>query len=169
MGKRLHRQERSFCCFRVYSFAHRALLLSFSSIISLLQYIRKQTEPAYITVNTDDELTAFRGKDGAEVLGVFSSLDSAEAKAFLAAAEELRQDFGFAISTNGAFASGTVPAVLLFKADGSDAVTTADAEVLASSDATRDWIKAESFELVGEIGPENFQVRWNDGLAMQQS
>lgn len=135
------------------------------------QYLRKQTEPAYITVSTDAELDSFDDKDGVEVLGIFGSLDSAEAKAFLATAEELRNDYSFGVSTNDAFATKfgvSAPALVLFKSEAGADVTvpTADAAVLASTASMKTWVNAEAFELVGEIGPENFQKYLDRGLPL---
>lgn len=148
-------------CHQIYCCSRR---LSLSGFVCLFQYLRKQTEPAYITVATDAELDAFDDKEGVEVLGIFESLDSAEAKAFLATAEELRNDYSFGVSTNTAFASKfgvSAPALVLFKSEaGADVnVPTADASVLASTATIKTWVNGEAFELVGEIGPENFQAR----------
>ncbi len=134
----------------------------------IVKYLKKQTEPAYVTVNTAAELEAFRARDGTEVLGVFADLDSAEAKAFLATAEELRNDYTFGVSTNAEFAtanSASVPALLLFKgaADSAPSVTTESSQVESQS-AQKAWVQAEAFELVGEIGPENFQKYLDRGL-----
>ena len=137
----------------------------------IIKYLRKQTEPAYITVSTDAELDSFDDKEGVEVLGIFESLDSAEAKAFLATAEELRNDYSFGVSTNTAFASKfgvSAPALVLFKSEaGADVnVPTADASVLSSVATIKTWVNGEAFELVGEIGPENFQKYLDRGLPL---
>jgi len=40
----------------------------------IIKYLRKQTEPSYVHVNTAEELEAFNDKDGVEILGVFLPL-----------------------------------------------------------------------------------------------
>jgi len=129
----------------------------------IVKYLRKQTEPAYVQVNTDEELDKFDDKDGVEVLGVFTSLESDEAKAFLANTEELRNDYSFGISTNAAHATRfgvAAPALVLFKNEGGEEthVATADATHVLTQNGQKAWVQAEAFELVGEIGPENFQA-----------
>jgi protein disulfide-isomerase A1 len=129
----------------------------------IIKYLRKQVEPAYVTISTDAELDSFDDKDGVEILGVFASLESDEAKTFLKAAEELRNDYSFGISTNAEFATkfgASVPALVLFKSEGGveQQVATSEAAKLASVAAQKEWIQAEAFALVGEIGPENFQA-----------
>ena len=129
----------------------------------IIKYIKKQVEPAYVTISTDAELDSFDDKEGVEVLGVFASLESDEAKTFLKVAEELRNDYSFGISTNAEFASkfgASVPALVLFKSENGEEqqVATSEASKLSTVAAAKDWIQAEAFELVGEIGPENFQV-----------
>lgn len=137
----------------------------------IIKYIRKQTEPAYVEVKSDDELEAFNDKEGVEILGVFSSFDSAEAKAFLKVAEELRNDYSFGISTNAAHASkygASVPAMILFKNENGEEqhVATSDASLYGAESGLKNWIQAEAFELVGEIGPENFQKYLDRGFPL---
>ena len=137
----------------------------------IIKYLRKQTEPSYVNVNTAAELAAFDDKEGVEVLGIFSSLDSDEAKAFLATAEELRNDYTFGVATNADFATQfgvAAPALVLFKSEaGADVnVATADAAQVGSTAAQKAWIQGEAFELVGEIGPENFQKYLDRGLPL---
>jgi len=137
----------------------------------IIKYMQKQTEPAYVEVKSEDELTAFLGKDGVRILGLFSSLDADEAKAFLGAAEELRNDYAFAVSTSSDMATkygATAPALVLFKNEGGEDVTvvTSEAAQVASQSAQKEWINAEAFELVGEIGPENFQKYLDRGLPL---
>lgn len=133
--------------------------------------MKKQVEPSYVVLSTDAELDAFDDKDGVEIVGVFASLESAEAKAFLAAAEDLRNDYSFAVSTNAAHASkfgATVPALILFKSEaGAETHVVADDDALiATTILQKQWIQAEAFELVGEIGPENFQKYLDRGLPL---
>jgi protein disulfide-isomerase A1 len=137
----------------------------------IIKYLRKQTEPSYVTLTTDAELDAFDDKEGVEILGVFASLESEEAKAFLAAAEDMRNDYTFAVSTNEAFATkfgATVPTLVLFKQEGGEEVhvATSDAALLATAITQKQWIAGEAFELVGEIGPENFQKYLDRGFPL---
>jgi len=130
----------------------------------IVKYLRKQTEPAYTEISTAEELASLRAKDGTEIVGVFASLDSDEAKAFINTATELRNDFSFAVSTNSAV--GAVGSINLYKGEDAEPVTTSEADVLASSEKQKKWIQAEAFELVGEIGPENFQKYLDRGLPL---
>lgn len=137
----------------------------------IVKYIRKQTEPSYVVLSTDAELDAFDDKDGVEILGVFASIDGADAKAFIAAAEELRNDYSFAITTNAAYATSkfgvSAPAVVLFKNEaGAEVNVPSSAVELNTAALLKQWIQAEAFELVGEIGPENFQKYLDRGLPL---
>jgi len=127
----------------------------------IIKYIRKQTEPAFQQISTAAELETLRQRDGVEIVGVFSDLESTEAQAFKAAAESLRNDYTFAITSNTEL--GAANSLNLYKGDDATPVTTTEADVLASPAA---WVQAEAFELVGEIGPENFQKYLDRGLPL---
>lgn len=62
----------------------------------------------------------------------------------------------------------TEPALVLFKNENGVEVQVAinDADVLASSASQKAWIQGEAFELVGEIGPENFQKYLDRGFPL---
>jgi len=127
----------------------------------IVKYIRKQTEPAFQQISSAEELETLRQREGVEIVGVFADLESAEAKAFKAAAEELRNDYTFALTSNTEL--GAANSLNLYKGDDATPVSTSEASVLSSP---AKWIQSEAFELVGEIGPENFQKYLDRGLPL---
>lgn len=138
---------------------------------AIVKYMRKQTEPAYTVLEDDAAFEAFDDREGVEIVGVFASLEDTEAKAFLSVAEELRNDYTFGVSTVAAHAEkvgASVPALILFKNENGEelSVHTSDAATLASAAQQKSWVVAEAFELVGEIGPENFQKYLDRGLPL---
>jgi len=137
----------------------------------IIKYLRKQTEPSYVVLSTEEELDAFNDKDGVEILGVFASVDGEDAKTFIATAEELRNDYSFALTTNTAYASSkfgvSAPALVLFKSEaGTEVHVATSASELTTTPAQKQWIQGEAFELVGEIGPENFQKYLDRGFPL---
>jgi protein disulfide-isomerase A1 len=136
----------------------------------IIKYIRKQTEPSYVVLDNDAAIEAFDDKDGVEIIGIFASLEGEDAKAFIAAAEELRNDYTFGITTleSAATKFGTAaPAIVLLKNEaGSEVHVATSAAELSTSAAMKQWIQGEAFELVGEIGPENFQKYLDRGFPL---
>jgi len=133
----------------------------------IVKYMKKQGEPAYITLENDAALTAFTGREGVKVVAFVSSADSAEGKAFIDAANGLRNEYSFAISTDSAAATkyGAAPVVVLFK-DENGAATHVSSTGAITAESVDAFIKAEAFPIVGDIGPENFQSYLDRGLPL---
>lgn len=136
----------------------------------IIKYITKQTEPSYVVLDSDAAVDSFNAKEGVEILGIFSSLEGEDAKAFLAAAEELRNDYSFGVTTLASAGSKfgvSAPALVLFKNEGDSEVHVGtSAAELTNAAAMKQWIQGEAFELVGEIGPENFQKYLDRGFPL---
>ena len=134
----------------------------------IYNYMSKQTQPAYVTLDGDD--SEFWSKSGVKVVGVFASADSDEAKEFIETANKLRNDYQFAITDSAASvkshaegdADVKAPSVLLIKT-GEPAVVHDSSFTEASLTS---FINAEGFSVLGEIGPENFQKYVDRGLPM---
>lgn len=138
----------------------------------IVKYMKKQSEPAYVTLSSAADVDAFAGKDDdVKIIGLFADATSAEAKNFLGAADDLRNDYSFAIVSDAAFVAkygASSPAVILLKTEDSKAehVVTSNEVTLSGRDSIGAWVKAEAFPLVGEIGPENFQKYLDRGLPL---
>ena len=133
----------------------------------IYSYMTKQTAPAYVQLKGDD--SEFWDKAGVRIVGVFSSLDSDDAKQFLDTANQLRNDYSFAVTDSKDHVSSQAgaeaveaPSVLLFK-NGESAVVHSSSFTVPSLTS---FINAEGFPLVGEIGPDNFQKYVDRGLPL---
>jgi len=133
----------------------------------IYNYISKQTQPAYVQLQGDD--SEYWGKSGVKIVGVFSSADSDDAKAFIDTASTLRNDYLFALTDSPAHLSThadgnavSAPSVVLFK-DGEVPVVHSSS---FSVPALTAFVNTEGFPLVGDIGPENFQKYVDRGLPL---
>jgi len=138
----------------------------------IVKYMKKQSEPAYVKLTTAEEAKAFVEKDDVKIVGLFADLESAEAKNFLGAAEDLRNDYSFALTSDASFLAAfdapKAPAVVLLKTEEgkADHVVTSNSVTLSGRDSIAAWVRAEAFPLLGEIGPENFQKYLDRGLPL---
>lgn len=131
----------------------------------IVKYMKKQNEPAYHILTTPEEVDIFVEKDGVDVIGIFTDPNSGSAKAFIAAADSLRNDYNFALVSDPTIAVKVVPGaadeqVVVVKSATDSATHTGplDTESIVT------FVNTEAFPLVGEIGPENFQKYLDRGL-----
>ncbi|XP_029918860.1 protein disulfide isomerase family A, member 8 [Myripristis murdjan] len=84
----------------------------------IFHYMKKQTGPNSVPLQTEEDLQAFINHFDASIVGVFSGPDSAALAEFLKAASIMREQFRFAHSTEpglGASHGATAESVLLFR------------------------------------------------------
>ena len=126
----------------------------------LYAFMTKQSQPAYVELSSSDDAGDFFARSGVKIVGAFADLTKDDARAFLEAANQMRQDYSFAITTEpdvlssyAGDASVSVPSVVIFK-EGDAPVSHTGSFSLPSLTS---FISAEAFPVVGDIGPENFQ------------
>ncbi|KAM9339739.1 protein disulfide isomerase family A, member 8 [Symphorus nematophorus] len=84
----------------------------------IYQYMKKQTGPDSVHLQTEDDLQTFVNHYDASIIGVFSGADSSHLSEFLRAAALLREQFRFSHTTNlklGEKHGATAECVLLFR------------------------------------------------------
>lgn len=123
----------------------------------IITFLTKQTQAPFAVLSDAEAVLAFkRGK--LALLAVFEAQDS-EYEAFVATAAALRADIDFGVVVDPSL--GEVPGITLYKTF--DAPTVAfQGEV--TQEALTEFVLAESFPLLGEIGPENYQKYSDRGL-----
>jgi protein disulfide-isomerase A1 len=122
----------------------------------MVDFMKKQNQPAYMVFSEASELEAWTAdKTSFYAVAYVSSADSDLYTTFVGVAEKLRNDYSFALLTgaDSEKVEGVVP--------GSDAAVF-DGENTA--DAISAFLSVESFPLLGEIGPENFQAYVDRGF-----
>ncbi|KAJ3239105.1 protein disulfide-isomerase precursor [Chytriomyces hyalinus] len=128
---------------------------------SIVSTMKKQALPA-LSVITSDEIEAFKNKDKVVVIGYFADTTSNKFKPFEAVANQLRDDYTFAYTTDKVDGVRT-PAVTLFKKfdEGVNNFSGKFSENELSS-----FIKTSSVPLIDEIGPENYQKYVQSGVPL---
>jgi protein disulfide-isomerase A1 len=118
----------------------------------IVTFMKKQGAPAFFTVDSSEALQKLIDEEDIVIAGFFASEDAAGA--FVDAAKALRMDYTFALVSDAdatAAEEASEGDVIMYKNfDDPKIVKPADGDIA-------DWARAESFPLVGEIGPENFQ------------
>lgn len=114
----------------------------------IAKWVIKQSQPAFVVVNSEDELKKFKA-DGDDIKVVINTAaDSVQAEVLKKTAAALRKDVSFAI-----FTGKTDNAITLYRSfDEPEVVYSGD----VNADAVQAWVKSESLPLLGEIGPQNF-------------
>jgi len=123
----------------------------------IVKFLKKQSQPALSIVTSEEELNKLKDSDDVVVIGFFSDAESQGAKALKAIADALRDDGAFGLIQDDALTQkvgGTANSIALYRKF-DDPVVTYSGD-LNENDVTA-FIKAESFPLFGEIGPENYQ------------
>ena len=121
--------------------------------------------PAVKEVANAEELTAFQAAHEVVVVGFFESAESDDAKAFSKLAKQKRSDhvFGAVYSADVAKAEGVAaPGLIVYKSFDSKK------DVAEKFDAATavEFIKASSFRLFAEIGPDNYKSYVDRGLPL---
>lgn len=102
-------------------------------------------------------------------VGFFRSADSAEATAFKGVANQQRNELEFALITNEDIASAegvSFPAFVLFRKSAEFDVPKVTFSGEFTEEALAAFVKRESFPLLGEIGPENYQKYVERGVPL---
>jgi len=118
----------------------------------IVKYLRKQSQPAFSVVTSADDLQAKKLADSV-VLVAFVDQTSATADVLKKTANALRNDAAFVIASSSLGGSHANKVVLFRNYDEPEVVFTG---AVNTEDLTK-FIQAESFPLLGEIGPENYQ------------
>lgn len=125
---------------------------------AMVNFMKKQNEPAFAVFTDAAELESWAAeRSGFYVVAHTTGDDSELYSTFTSLANSLRNDYSFAVLTGAESekVEGTVA--------GSDSIVF-DGEY--TKDAMTAFFKAESFPLLGEIGPDNFQGYVDRGLPL---
>jgi len=123
----------------------------------IVKFLRKQNQPAYLVCKTED-LAGVKDQEGVVVVGYFKSESDEAAAGFIEVAKLLRNDYAFRIVLR----ETDVPAVELLKEEGT--VKMQGNEL--TKEKITEFIVAEAFPLVGEIGPDNYEKYIARGLPL---
>jgi len=123
----------------------------------IVKFLKKQTQPPFVVLSSEEQLNTLKNQDDVVVVGFFSSEDSDGAKVFKAVASIISDTATFGLSTDESLAhkvESRHDSVIVFRKF-DEPVVKYSGEIKEQELA--DFIKSESFPLVGEIGPENYQ------------
>jgi len=125
----------------------------------------KQSLPAVSEV-TKDTLEEFKKADKVVLVAFVDAADKASSEAFSAAAEKLRDNYPFGVSTDAALAEAEgvkAPAVVLYKDfDEGKSVFSEKFE----AEAIEKFAKTSATPLIGEVGPETYSDYMSAGLPL---
>ena len=129
----------------------------------IVAWVSKMTGPAVKVVASAEDLEELKKENKVVAVGFFAKDSDAEAEAFAAIAKQNRAAYVFAGVYDAAIAKAegvSGPALVVYKHfdDKKDVQEKFDAE------AALDFIKAASFPLFEEIGPDNYQNYVSRGL-----
>ncbi|KAK4152428.1 protein disulfide-isomerase [Chaetomidium leptoderma] len=132
---------------------------------AITSYMIKQSLPAVSEV-TKDTLEEFKKADKVVIVAYVDAADKASSDAFAEAAEKLRDNYPFGVSTDAALAEAEgvkAPAVVLYKDfdEGKSVFSEKfDAEALEK------FAKTAATPLIGEVGPETYSDYMSAGLPL---
>ncbi|KAJ2347762.1 protein disulfide-isomerase precursor [Coemansia sp. RSA 2618] len=129
----------------------------------ITSYMRKQLLPPLSTLDADS-FDKFTKSDRVVVVGFVEDSDSAEYEVLEALAKELRDDYTFGVVTDKDLAKEhgvASPGIVVFKEfdDGKDVF-----EEDITADSLRNFIKASSVPVLGEISADNYSMYAQTGL-----
>lgn len=125
----------------------------------------KQSLPAVSEV-TKDTLEEFKKADKVVLVAYLSADDKASSEVFTAAAEKLRDNYPFGVSTDAALAEAegvTAPAVVLYK--DFDEGKSVFSEKFDAEEIEK-FAKTAATPLIGEVGPETYSDYMSAGLPL---
>lgn len=132
---------------------------------SITSYMVKQSLPAVSEV-TQDTLEEFKKADKVVIVAYLDAEDKASSDVFGEAAEKLRDNYPFGVSTDAALAEAEgikVPAVVLYKDfDEGKAVFSEKFDV----EAIEKFAKTSATPLIGEVGPETYSDYMSAGIPL---
>jgi len=123
----------------------------------IVKFLKKQMQPPFVVLSSEEELNNLKSSDDVVVVGFFSSEDSDEAKVLKAVANTLGDTASFGLATDESVArkaDSRLGAIVVFRKF-DEPVVKYSGEI--KEQELTNFIKSESFPLVGEIGPENYQ------------
>ena len=123
---------------------------------AIVSYMTKQSLPAVSLLGDSEALEEFKTADKVVLVGYFSADDKSSNATFSEFAEELRDDYLFAATSDAALAKAEgveQPAVVLYKTfdEGKNTYTEG-----FSKDALVTFAKTAATPLIGEVGPETY-------------
>lgn len=123
---------------------------------AIVSYMTKQSLPAVSLLPSSESLEEFKTADKVVLVGFFGADDKTSNATFAELADQLRDDYLFAATSDAALAKAEgveQPAVVLYKAfdEGKNTFTKAfDKEALVT------FAKNAATPLIGEVGPETY-------------
>jgi protein disulfide-isomerase A1 len=123
----------------------------------IVKFLKKQMQPPFVVLSSEEQLNNLKNSDDVVVVGFFSKEDSDGAKALKTVANALGDTASFGLSTDESLAhkaDARLDSVVVFRKFDEPVVKYSGD--IKEKELT-DFIKSESFPLVGEIGPENYQ------------
>lgn len=132
---------------------------------AITSYMVKQSLPAVSEV-TKDTLEEFKKADKVVLVAYLDAADKTSSEVFTAAAEKLRDNYPFGVSTDAALAEAegvTAPAVVLYKDfDEGKSVFSEKFDV----EEIEKFAKTAATPLIGEVGPETYSDYMSAGLPL---
>ncbi|KAH6650157.1 protein disulfide-isomerase precursor [Chaetomium tenue] len=132
---------------------------------AITSYMVKQSLPAVSEV-TKDTLEEFKKADKVVLVAYLDAADKASSEVFTAAAEKLRDNYPFGVSTDAALAEAegvTAPAVVLYK--DFDEGKSVFSEKFDAEEIEK-FAKTAATPLIGEVGPETYSDYMSAGLPL---
>jgi protein disulfide-isomerase A1 len=129
----------------------------------IVSIMKRQALPAVTELKSGD-VKEFSSSDKVVVIGVFSSKDSKEAKAFNSISSKMRDNYVFGTTTDKSSLSEhkvTDPGVILFKKF-DDKVNVFEGSI--TEDALKSFIADKATPNMDDIGPDNFESYMNKQL-----
>ncbi|KAH6845381.1 protein disulfide-isomerase precursor [Chaetomium sp. MPI-CAGE-AT-0009] len=132
---------------------------------AITSYMVKQSLPAVSEV-TKDTLEEFKKADKVVLVAYVDAADKASSDVFTAAAEKLRDNYPFGVSTDAALAEAegvTAPAVVLYK-DFDEGKSVFSEKF--DAEAIEKFAKTAATPLIGEVGPETYSDYMSAGIPL---
>lgn len=123
---------------------------------AIISYMTKQSLPAVSLLESSTALEEFKTADKVVLVGFFGADDKSSNATFTEVAEELRDNFLFAATSDADLAKAEgvkQPAIVLYKSFDEGKNTF---EEKFSKDAVTSFAKTASTPLIGEVGPETY-------------
>jgi len=123
---------------------------------AIVKYLMKQNQPSVTNLASGADIDSFHADESVRIIAFVNEGD--DTSSYVKTAQALRNDYSFGVVTDAAAASTykvTAPGVVILRNfDDGNVVYSGD---FSDQEALTKFIKAQSFPLVGEIGPENYQ------------
>lgn len=133
---------------------------------AIVSYMVKQSLPAVSILSTAEALEEFKTADKVVLVGYFGADDKSSNATFTELAEELRDNYLFAATSDAALAKAEgveQPAVVLYKSFDEGKTTYTEG---FSKDALVTFAKTAATPLIGEVGPETYSDYMSSGLPL---